>query len=53
MLDGADHDSVTCPLPPLAVAPVGVPGTVRGVTALEAFDGELVPDALVAITVKV
>ena len=36
-----------------AVTVVGAPGTVRGVTAVLAVDGALVPAALVAVTVNV
>jgi hypothetical protein len=40
-------------LPGTAVTLVGAPGTVAGVTALEASDAEELPTAFVAITVKV
>jgi hypothetical protein len=40
-------------LPAVAVAAVGAPGTVAGVTGLEAPDGGPVPTAFVAVTVKV
>jgi hypothetical protein len=42
-----------CPLPPVAVPTVGVPGTVAAVTEFEAAEGALVATALVAVTVKV
>jgi hypothetical protein len=40
-------------LPGVAEADVGAPGTVVGVTAVEADEATLVPVALVAVTVKV
>jgi hypothetical protein len=40
-------------LPRTAVTPVGAPGIVAGITALEADDAEELPAAFVAITVKV
>ena len=40
-------------LPRVAVAPVGAPGTVTGVTGLDAPEAGPVPMALVALTVKV
>ena len=36
-----------------APTPVGAPGTVKTVTAVEAADATLVPSPLVAVTVKV
>ena len=50
---GAVKATVACALPPVAVPIVGAPGTVAGVTLLEAPDGEPVPTALVAVTVNV
>ena len=50
---GAVNVTVACALPAVAVAPVGAPGTVAGVTLFDAADGALVPIALVAVTVKV
>ncbi len=44
---------MACPLPGVAVTPVGAPGTVAGMTALEAADAGLVPIALLAVTVNV
>ncbi len=41
------------PLPAVAVPMVGAPGTVAGVTELEALEAAPVPTALVAVTVKV
>jgi hypothetical protein len=32
--DGAVHDAVTDPLPPVAVTPLGAPGTVTAVTVI-------------------
>jgi hypothetical protein len=40
-------------LPGVAVAPVGAPGTVAGVTGLDDADAGPVPTAFVAVTVKV
>jgi hypothetical protein len=40
-------------LPGDALTPVGAPGTVYGVTGLEAADAGLVPFAFVAVTVNV
>jgi hypothetical protein len=37
----------------VAVSDVGAPGTVLGVTELEAADAELVPFTFVAVTVNV
>ena len=37
----------------VAVTEVGAPGAVAGVAAAEAVEAELVPAALVAVTVKV
>ena len=45
--------TVACWLPAVAVTAVGAPGTVAGVTLLEAADAGPVPIALVAVTVKV
>ncbi len=40
-------------LPGVAETPVGAPGTLSGVTALEALDEGPVPALFVAVTVKV
>ncbi len=40
-------------LPGVAETPVGAPGTVTGVTGLDAVEAGPVPTALVAFTVKV
>jgi hypothetical protein len=40
-------------LPAVAVPIPGAPGTVAGITPLEAFDAVPVPAPLVAVTVKV
>ena len=45
--------TVALALPAFAVTPVGAPGTVAGVTALEGLDAGPVPTALVAFTVNV
>ena len=45
--------TVACALPAVAVTEVGVPGTVTGVTELEAVEADPVPAALVAVTVNV
>ncbi len=49
---GALHDTVACPLPPVALTPVGAPGTVAGVTVLKGVELEPVPTEFVAVTVK-
>jgi hypothetical protein len=50
---GAVNVIVASPLPRTAETLVGAPGTVAGVTALDADDAELVPTAFVAVTVNV
>ena len=50
---GAVQDTVAWALPAVAVTAVGAPGTVAGVTLLDASDAALVPTAFVAVTVKV
>ena len=50
---GAVHETSASVLPPVADTPVGAPGKVAGVTALEAVDAEPVPTLLVAVTVNV
>src|SRR5688572_9238134 len=50
---GAVKATVACALPPVAVPMVGAPGTVAGVTLLDAADAAPVPIAFVAVTVKV
>ena len=50
---GAVQDTLAVPLPALAVASFGAPGTVFGVTADEAPEAEPAPAALVAVTVNV
>ena len=55
-LSGAVQETVAEALPALAVTAVGAPGTVAGatgVTLLDASEGELLPIAFVAMTVKV
>ena len=53
VLAGALQLTVACPFPAAAVTFVGGPGTVRGVTALDALLGDPVPAMLVAVTVNV
>ena len=50
---GAVQETVALALAAVAVTLVGAPGTVAGVTELEAELAEPVPTALVAVTVKV
>jgi hypothetical protein len=50
---GAANVTFACALPPVAVPIVGAPGTVAGVTELEAAEAVLVPFVLVAVTVNV
>ena len=45
--------TVACALPRAALALVGAPGTVAGVTEFEADEAAPVPTAFVAVTVKV
>ena len=53
LLDGVVKDTVACALPAVAVPMVGAPGTVDGVTLLDAADAVPVPTELVAVTVNV
>jgi hypothetical protein len=53
LLAAAAQLAVARPLPDVAVTAVGVPGTVAGVTAVEAADAGPVPTLLVAVTVNV
>ena len=53
LLAGAVKVTVAVALPPVAVAAVGAPGTVAGVTLLDAAEAALVPALLLAVTVKV
>jgi hypothetical protein len=53
LLSGAVKVTLACAFPPVAVTPVGAPGTVAGVTLLDAIDGAPDPAAFVATTVKV
>ena len=53
---GAVQETEAEPRPPVAVTPVGLPGTVgagSGVTLLDGSDAGPVPMPLVAVTVKV
>jgi hypothetical protein len=52
-LPGGVKLTVAARLPATALAPVGTPGTPRGVTAADGALGALVPARLVAVTVKV
>tara|TARA_B100001971_G_C17654233_1_gene269523 strand:- start:263 stop:439 length:177 start_codon:yes stop_codon:yes gene_type:complete len=51
--DGALQVTDAWVLPAVALTPVGAPGVVAGVTALDALDEALVPLSLVAVTVNV
>ena len=53
LLPGAVNVTDACALPPVAVPIVGAPGTVAGVTLLDAAEAAPVPALLVAVTVKV
>ena len=53
LLLGAVKLTVACALPRVAVTPVGAPGTVAGVTALDGDEAAPAPTALLAVTVKV
>jgi hypothetical protein len=53
LLAGAEKVIVASPLPLVAVPIVGAPGTVAGVAPPLAPEAELVPTALVAVTVNV
>ena len=53
VLPGGVNVTVACPFPGVAVPMVGAPGTVAGVTLLEAAEAAPVPALLVAVTVKV
>ena len=50
---GADQLTVACEFPAVAVTPVGAPGVVLGVTAVDAVDELEFPTELIAMTVKV
>jgi hypothetical protein len=50
---GATKATLADELPAVATAPVGAPGTVAGVTAVEADEAAELPIAFVATTVKV
>ncbi len=53
---GAVHDTVADAFPPVAVTPVGAPGTVNGaagVTDSEGADADPVPTEFLAVTVNV
>ena len=50
---GAFQVTVACVLPAVAETLVGAPGTVVGVTALDAEEAALLPTEVVAVTVNV
>ena len=51
--DGAFQVTVACALPAVAETLVGAPGTMAGVTALDAEEAALLPFAFVAVTANV
>ena len=51
--DGTLHDTDACVFPAVAFTPVGAPGVVFWVIALDALEAELVPSPFVAVTLKV
>jgi hypothetical protein len=54
LFEGAVQETRAAAIPAVAVAPVGLSGTVGpGVTLLEGPEGTPVPEVLVAVTVKV
>ena len=53
LLAGAVKETVACALPPVAVTPMGAPGTVAGVTEFDGADAGPVPAELLAVTVNV
>ena len=53
LLAGAVKPTVALAFPAVAAPIVGAPGTVAGVTLLEAADAAPAPSPLVAVTVKV
>ena len=53
LLTGGVKATVAEALPPIAAPMVGAPGTVAGVTLLDAAEGAPLPFALVAVTVNV
>ena len=44
---------MTCPFPEVTLVTVGAPGTVDGVSAVDAVPYDPVPDVLIALTLKV
>ena len=50
--DGGFQYTVACSLPAVAETFLGAPGTVAGVTAVEAEEAALLPLVLVAVTVN-
>jgi len=53
VLEGAEKLTVALLFPEVAVPMAGAPGTVAGVTLLEAAEALPIPTLLVAVTVKV
>ena len=53
LLAGGVNDTVACALPAIALAAVGAPGSVAGVTVFDAPEAGPVPTMLAAVTVKV
>jgi hypothetical protein len=53
LLAGAVHDTVAWAAPETPTTEVGAPGTASGVTEPEDADDELLPTALVAVTLNV
>ena len=53
MDDGALHVTVACVLLAVAETLVGAPGSVAGVTALDALDDAPVPTVLIVVTMNV
>ena len=53
LLTGGVKVIVACPLPLVALPIVGAPGTVEGVATDDAAELELIPETLMAATLKV
>ena len=53
VLAGLVHVIVACEAPAVALRPVGAPGVLAGITAVDASEAELVPRELVAVMVNV
>jgi len=52
LFEGADHDTVTCALPPTTVGGAGLLGAPTGVTLADSEENTLVPASFVADTLK-